>query len=131
MIPKQRNHPNIVNKLIGKSSLKSKQVDEDLTQTCCINQAKLPLFSAPEKHTTAPLISAPQKNPHGCPVFCSPEKPPRLLSFLLSPEKKTTAAHVFLQLKHVALMGFRENKRIGPPHNLGWTHFTVCFCQRL
>ena len=117
MIPKQRNHPNIVNKLIGKSSLKSKQVDEDLTQTCCINQAKMPLFSAPEKHHHGcSVFCSPRKHHPGCSIFCPPRKhssTPHSLS------KKKPAAHRYccsyvFPLKHKALMGLSGNglKRI-------------------
>ena len=88
VIPKQRNHPNIVNKLIGKSSLKSKQVDEDLTQTCCINQVFLccikktcccNLFFLHKNHTAQEqdcLSSAAEKHHHGASNFCSRRKHP-------------------------------------------------------
>ena len=111
MIPKQRNHPTIVNKLIGKSSLKSKQVDEDLTQTCYINQAKLPLFSAPEKHTTAPPISAPEKTAPAIPIFCSRNKNGQPLHCSGQQEKPYPGCSFVFYHKTYSPNGLKRKKR--------------------
>ena len=152
MIPKQRNHPNIVNKLIGKSSLKSKNRLMKISPNPHTNLAVLLQqkncccrFSAPGKITPARLcFLLSRKTLHGCSVFCSPEKTPPGCSVFahwkntparltLSQKnsrtrKNSSGCSCVFPLKHKALMGLSENNRNWAAKKLlGWTHFTPLY----
>ena len=131
MIPKQRNHPNIVNKLIGKSSLKSKNRLMKISPNLHTNLVVL----LQQKHPARPVFCSRKIAQHA--LFFPPEKRTCAANFLLQ-EETPTAASVSAQkkncsgqkktlprllfcftIKHIALMGLREKKEIGPPKHFG------------
>ena len=122
MIPKQRNHPNIVNKLIGKSSLKSKnrlmKISPNLHTNLAVllQQKKLQLLIfCSKKNAQHALFSAPENSP-----FTPPFQPPQFSAL----SKKTLPGSTSFNLKElhaVALMGLRGKKWAAKKHWAGPT----------